>query len=68
MNVEAFDGEFPEPAINEDNKIRWTGKQVFSMILPPISIRKGGGEKIHHIRRHRHGYGFHRGKYLTDSR
>ena len=42
MNVEAFDGEFPEPAINEDNIVKWTGKQVFSIILPPISLKKGG--------------------------
>ena len=40
MNVEAFDGEFPEPAINEDNIVKWTGKQVFSIILPPISLKK----------------------------
>ena len=46
MNVEAFDGEFPEPAINEDNIVKWTGKQVFSIILPPISLKKGSSEIV----------------------
>ena len=43
MEVEGFDGRLPEPAIREMNPIRiqWTGKQLISIILPPISIRKG---------------------------
>ena len=44
MGVQSFDGDLPEPAINEDGRVRWTGKQIYSLILPPISIAKAGVE------------------------
>jgi DNA-directed RNA polymerase II subunit RPB1 len=40
MGVKKFNGTLPEPAIKNGNYIRWTGKQVFSLILPPISFKK----------------------------
>jgi len=36
--VKAFKGSLPPPAISNGKKIRWSGKQLISMILPPISI------------------------------
>lgn len=36
--VEAFNGVLPEPSIREGKYIRWTGKQIYSVILPPISL------------------------------
>ena len=36
--VKAFKGSLPPPAISDGKKIRWSGKQLISMILPPISI------------------------------
>lgn len=36
--AEAFNGVLPEPAIREGKYIRWTGKQIYSVILPPISL------------------------------
>ena len=40
MDVVGFDGRLPEPAI-KDTRILWTGKQLVSIILPPISMKKG---------------------------
>lgn len=36
--TEAFKGVLPEPGIREGKYIRWTGKQIYSVILPPLSI------------------------------
>ena len=36
--AEAFNGVLPEPAIKNGKYIRWTGKQIYSVILPPISL------------------------------
>lgn len=36
--TESFKGVLPEPAIKEGKFIRWTGKQIYSMILPPMSL------------------------------
>lgn len=36
--VKAFKGSLPLPAISDGKKIRWSGKQLISIILPPISI------------------------------
>ena len=36
--AEAFNGVLPEPSIREGKYIRWTGKQIYSVILPPISL------------------------------
>ena len=40
IGVEKFTGKLPEPSIKEGQYIRWTGKQIFSMILPQISLYK----------------------------
>lgn len=36
--AQAFNGVLPEPAIKNGKYIRWTGKQIYSVILPPISL------------------------------
>lgn len=36
--TEAFDGVLPEPAVREGRYVRWTGRQIYSVILPPISL------------------------------
>jgi DNA-directed RNA polymerase beta' subunit len=36
--TESFKGVLPEPAIKEGKFIRWTGKQIYSIILPPMSL------------------------------
>ena len=36
--TEAFKGVLPEPEIREGKYIRWTGKQIYSIILPPLSL------------------------------
>ncbi len=36
--TESFKGILPEPAIKEGKFIRWTGKQIYSIILPPMSL------------------------------
>lgn len=42
MDVDGFDGKLPVAEINEPpNRVLWTGKQLISMILPPISLNKG---------------------------
>jgi DNA-directed RNA polymerase II subunit RPB1 len=38
VDINGFDGVIPEPDINEENTIRWTGKQLVSVVLPKISI------------------------------
>jgi DNA-directed RNA polymerase beta' subunit len=40
--VQCFKGTIPEPAIiggSQGGAVKWTGKQVFSMILPPLNMR-----------------------------
>ena len=46
MDIKSFKGRLPEPIINKDKIIRWSGKQLISIILPPINIQKGGCEII----------------------
>lgn len=36
--AQAFNGVLPEPSIKNGKYIRWTGKQIYSVILPPISL------------------------------
>jgi len=36
--TEAFNGILPEPEIINGKRIRWTGKQIYSLILPPITL------------------------------
>lgn len=44
LGVDKFNGKLPKPAIREGNYVRWTGKQLFSIILPPISLKKNYDE------------------------
>ena len=44
LGVNKFNGELPKPEIRNGNYVRWTGKQIFSIILPPINIRKNYDE------------------------
>lgn len=43
--TQAFNGILPEPAIREGKRIRWTGKQIYSVILPPLTLRGPSAEK-----------------------
>ena len=36
--VESFDGNLPEPSVIEGKKALWTGKQIYSIILPNITL------------------------------
>lgn len=45
IGVEKFTGVLPEPEIKEGNYIRWTGRQLFSLILPPINIYKNNEDE-----------------------
>ena len=48
VGVEKFNGVLPEPAINNGKIVRWTGKQVYSIILPPITYyRKAKDDEKH---------------------
>ena len=38
VDITTFNGKIPEPEINEPSLKRWTGKQLVSLTLPPISI------------------------------
>ena len=38
VGVEKFNGEIPEPAFVEGKVPKWTGKQIYSVILPPITF------------------------------
>jgi DNA-directed RNA polymerase II subunit RPB1 len=40
VGIEKFNGVMPEPAIKKDKLIKWTGKQLYSIILPPITYRQ----------------------------
>jgi DNA-directed RNA polymerase II subunit RPB1 len=37
VGIEKFNGTIPEPKVNDGKIIRWSGKQLFSIILPPIT-------------------------------
>lgn len=48
MFIKNFNGEFPEPNIEENGIKYWSGKQLYSMILPDISLeqKNNSGEKV----------------------
>ena len=46
INIQLFNGILPKPIINEEKKKRWSGKQLFSIILPNINIKKGDCEIV----------------------
>ena len=37
VGIEKFSGIIPEPDYIKENIVKWTGKQLYSMILPPIT-------------------------------
>lgn len=37
VGIQKFTGILPEPSINDGKNIKWTGKQIYSIILPPIT-------------------------------
>ena len=41
MFAKNFDGIYPEPAgLDEDGQEYWTGKQLYSLILPDLNIKE----------------------------
>jgi len=38
VGIQKFNGVLPEPAVVDGKIIKWTGKQVYSIILPPITF------------------------------
>ena len=45
VGIEKFNGIIPEPDFNNDNIVKWTGKQLYSLILPPITYSRDLSEK-----------------------
>jgi DNA-directed RNA polymerase II subunit RPB1 len=39
--TDSFNGILPEPELREGKRLRWTGKQIYSVILPPITLKIG---------------------------
>jgi DNA-directed RNA polymerase II subunit RPB1 len=37
VGIEKFNSIIPEPAVKNDKIMKWTGKQVYSIILPPLT-------------------------------
>jgi DNA-directed RNA polymerase II subunit RPB1 len=46
--VSTFNGELPEPSIEGEDGVKrfWSGHQAVSLILPPINVRIGEGDKL----------------------
>jgi DNA-directed RNA polymerase II subunit RPB1 len=46
--VSTFNGELPEPTIAGEDGVKrfWSGHQAVSLILPPINVRIGEGDKL----------------------
>ena len=38
ITIKTFDGNLPEPEINKGKYRRWTGRQLLSLILPPLNL------------------------------
>ena len=45
VGIEKFNGIIPEPAVSKDKVFKWTGKQLYSIILPPITYYQKTSEK-----------------------
>ena len=45
VGIEKFKGILPEPSFNNGSIVKWTGKQLYSQILPPITYSKDLSEK-----------------------
>ena len=37
VGIEKFNGVLPDPAVQKEKLFKWTGKQLYSIILPPIT-------------------------------
>ena len=40
-DITVFDGNIPKPEISEGKYIRWTGRQIVSIVIPNINMEKG---------------------------
>ena len=38
ITIKSFDGNLPEPEINENKYKRWSGRQLITLILPPLNL------------------------------
>jgi len=45
VSIEKFSGIIPEPDFNDGQLVKWTGKQLYSMILPPITYTQDLSKK-----------------------
>ena len=45
VGIEKFKGILPEPSFNNGSIVKWTGKQLYSQILPPITYSKDLSDK-----------------------
>ena len=45
VDIDKFTGLLPEPSFNDNNIVKWTGKQLYSMILPPITYTQNVSNK-----------------------
>ena len=46
IDIQLFNGVLPKPIIDKEKMKRWSGKQLISIILPPINIKQGGCEIV----------------------
>ena len=46
VGVKKFNGILPDPKVNDGKIVRWTGKQIYSLILPPITMTNKLSEKF----------------------
>jgi DNA-directed RNA polymerase II subunit RPB1 len=45
VSIEKFSGIIPEPEFNDGKLVKWTGKQLYSIILPPITYTQDLSKK-----------------------
>jgi DNA-directed RNA polymerase II subunit RPB1 len=45
VSIEKFSGIIPEPDFNDGKLVKWTGKQLYSIILPPITYTQDLSKK-----------------------
>ena len=45
VGIEKFNGIIPDPAVSKDKVLKWTGKQLYSIILPPITYYQKTSEE-----------------------
>jgi DNA-directed RNA polymerase subunit A" len=47
--TQAFSGILPEPNVINGKRVRWTGKQIYSVILPPLTMKGSSDDKVQFI-------------------